>query len=172
MRVKTSKSPKLREFKCVICGNTFYNRFSPAEVLLGKGKVCSKECKIKHSSIVNRRGEFKKCLACGKEFWVRPSEIKKGSGKYCSRKCWSPTERGKAISIDGYYVISGIKVHRMIMEKHIGRKLLFSEIVHHINEDKFDNDIKNLKIVSRKEHNIIHKFLTKERRKKCADKLR
>jgi len=39
------------------------------------------------------------------------------------------------------------------------------EIVHHINEDKLDNRIENLKIVSRSEHNKIHKFL-KNRRKR------
>jgi hypothetical protein len=67
--------------------------------------------------------------------------------------------RGKAISVDGYYVINNIKVHRTIMEKHIGRKLLPTEIVHHINQDRFDNRIENLEMVSRGEHNRIHKFL-------------
>ena len=48
------------------------------------------------------------------------------------------------------------KVHRTLMEKHIGRKLLPTEIVHHINFDKLDNRIENLQIVSRSEHNKIH----------------
>jgi hypothetical protein len=27
------------------------------------------------------------CLACGKEFFTKPSHIKKGWGKYCSKEC-------------------------------------------------------------------------------------
>ena len=42
------------------------------------------------------------------------------------------------------------------MEKIIGRKLLSTEIVHHINEDKKDNSPDNLSIESRASHNRKH----------------
>ena len=47
--------------------------------------------------------------------------------------------------------------HRWIMEKHIGRKLTRKEAVHHIDENKENNEIENLKLISFSEHIRIHK---------------
>ena len=46
--------------------------------------------------------------------------------------------------------------HRYVMEINLGRKLLKHEIVHHLNEDKQDNNLTNLEIVTRAEHNKAH----------------
>lgn len=57
------------------------------------------------------------------------------------------------IRINGEY----IPEHRLIMEKHIGRKLESSEIVHHINKDLTDNRIENLELLKdQSEHASIH----------------
>lgn len=69
--------------------------------------------------------------------------------------------------------INGVKrdEHRVIMEKHIGRKLGRDEIVHHLNENKRDNRIDNLIIVTRAEHGRMHqtgRVLSKETRQKLS----
>lgn len=49
-----------------------------------------------------------------------------------------------------------IDEHRLIMERHLGRKLLSSEIVHHKDGDKSNNDLENLDVMSRSEHSRVH----------------
>lgn len=47
-------------------------------------------------------------------------------------------------------------VHRLVMAKHLGRKLRGDEIVHHIDGNGLNNDLSNLELMSRSEHSKIH----------------
>lgn len=65
------------------------------------------------------------------------------------------TERGyRWRSING----EEVREHRHVMEQHLGRKLRKDELVHHINEDRADNRLENLQVVSRSEHTKIHRL--------------
>ncbi len=46
--------------------------------------------------------------------------------------------------------------HRLVMEQHIGRYLTKDEVVHHINEDRQDNRIENLQLMTKSEHTRYH----------------
>ncbi|MCR4307676.1 MAG: HNH endonuclease [Candidatus Berkelbacteria bacterium] len=61
--------------------------------------------------------------------------------------------------------------HRLIIEKEIGRYLLPDEHIHHINENKQDNRLENLRIVSPQEHAAIH-WKNPEARKKVSDRVK
>ena len=111
----------------------------------------------------------KPCESCGNGFKPRHS-----GSKYCSRRClWdqnakrTPHNKGCGngwIDKRGYkwvYVVeNGRSVakreHRLIMESHIGRKLLAEELVHHLNGIKSDNRIENLEIENWADHTEHH----------------
>lgn len=62
-----------------------------------------------------------------------------------------------------YYVTKrngkSIRRHRLIAEQMLGRPLIKGEIVHHKNEKIRDDRLKNLKIVTPKEHSHIHNYV-------------
>ena len=50
-----------------------------------------------------------------------------------------------------------MNTHREIMERRIGRRLKYNEVVHHKNGDTSDNRIENLEMMSRSEHSKVHR---------------
>lgn len=53
---------------------------------------------------------------------------------------------------DTYRKVAGRHEHRVVAERKVGRKLTRSDIVHHKNEIKRDNDPDNLEVTTRSKH--------------------
>ena len=105
------------------------------------------------------------CSICKKKFYASRKKV-----KVCSRACYgkyyvgdkSPKWKGGKGNHSGGYLTTrigeGVYVltHRLVYEKHLGRKLGDDEHVHHIDGNKSNNDIKNLQLMSKSEHQSFH----------------
>ena len=79
---------------------------------------------------------------------------------YNYRKPSTPIEKGeRRVNSNGYILIrtdNGIELeHRVIMERLLGRRLNNNEVVHHINNDRIDNNPDNLQLLTKEEHDLI-----------------
>lgn len=79
--------------------------------------------------------------------------------------------KGTTIKQSGYIEYTrgehkGRRVHDVLMEKVLGRRLQKNEVVHHIDGNKSNNDINNLIVMDNKEHVRLHALNNYKKRKR------
>jgi len=134
--------------KCSFCGQE--NHYPLWQIRANKTErfYCSRDHRYKGQIGVSLSEETKKKM----------SEASKGvlktGGVYTARGYMfvlSPEHPHK--SSTGY-----VRKHRLVMEEHLGRFLNTGEVIHHVNENKMDNRIENLRLFnSHSEHMKMHK---------------
>lgn len=119
---------------------------------------------------VNGKIKYKVLCSCGKESTSRPEHLLSGNSKSCGHVnadksknrpgSSSPSWKGgRHLNSHGYVYVYDPKhpnsksngyvlEHRRVYSNYLGRPLLKSEQVHHVNGDKQDNRIENLELWS------------------------
>lgn len=120
---------RIYPIQCGWCGVTFVPTYrAKSQRALCCSKSCGLRLKRKLDPNVWRGNRSKR--------WNGGRIIRKG---YALR--WQP-DHPTLIGTQRKYVYE----HRLVMEKHLGRQLLRTEVVHHRNGDKLDNRVENLEL--------------------------
>ena len=123
-----------------------------------------KFCSVKCRSLSRLKGQWKDCPVCKKKFYSPPYDLKRGWGTTCSHMCYKIYKRTVLcppkphVSSTGYMVIFDektkrmVQLHRVVMEKYLGRKLETWEVIHHLDGNKTNNELSNLSITVQNVH--------------------
>lgn len=166
---------------CETCGKAFY--VSQTQKINGR-RFCSNKChnKSQESKVAVR------CEVCGAVKTFSKSTAK--NRRCCSLKCYEQFRyknglgrhhNGKEARLNsfGYVMIwepthskrGWAFEHRVLVEKHLGRRLRSDEHVHHIDSDKTNNALPNLQVVDGRTHGRITGKINTARRKSTEQRL-
>ena len=154
---------------CLICQKEFIRK---PGTLSEKQWRLRRYCSLLCAGVAKKlRRVSKVCVWCGKEFFV-PKHL--NYRKFCSVDCKIARDSqtgskhkdwkgGRTIDEKGYVRLrnrSQLSLyeyeHRKVLEEVLGRKLGKKEVVHHVDGNRLNNDIDNLRIMDRAEHTRFH----------------
>lgn len=161
--------------KCFICGIEIKIKYNESKKYFKEKKTCSPKCfHIRHSKLMKGRevseetrrkiGLKHKGKKISPETTIKRLRTLRKNGNELLGSKNHKWNGGRLIDKDGYIQVrisTGYyrREHRVLMEQYLGRKLGSEEMVHHINENKKDNRISNLQILTRSEHAKLHQNL-------------
>ena len=144
---------------CKECDRPFHR--SPSKVY--RNNFCSWACRKGYHG---EKRLVTTCLHCGAVITKTPFQAKRSRTQnfFCNLACSAAHTRTGTINNQGYRAISfnnkTLQEHRLVMEQHLGRKLLPDEDVHHKDGNRLNNALDNLQIVDHGAHTRLHRGLT------------
>lgn len=171
-RWETRERAKKVKLICLNCKKEFELNASETRVKENKVHYCSAKCRDE----ARKTGKIVKCKNCGNGFYTTRNDF---CNKKCAREFTSKNMKHKLYMENGYLIKykkgynkkGNAKLHRLIMEEYLGRKLAPDEVVHHIDGDKLNNDISNLRVMKNGEHSKLHRNQELQKGKKLFKKL-
>lgn len=144
---------------CAQCGRGFYAR--PSEDRRDR-RFCSKSCATTARNLTDTNPSFHRDISGERNPMFGKGLSGPAHPMFGRRGSEAPAWKGgRKHRRDGYVQVwtsSGyILEHRLIMEQQVGRPLLASEVVHHLDHDPSNNTVDNLQLLSSQaEHARLH----------------
>lgn len=134
---------------CQICSRTFYAR--PGHLKVGWGKFCSRRCQFQGQ----KNGINVKCATCGELVYRTPKNFKHSKSKafFCDKSCFATWKNQHLIVGEKHSNWKyGENAYRNIMKRSgavqvcrmCGIKDFRVLLVHHVDGNRKNNDLKNL----------------------------
>lgn len=155
---------ELQTLKCRSCKKILHisNFFKNRHKKCGFDNQCKSCIKVSENY-----GKWLNCELCGNLFYIKHRNISNRKHLKCV-SCITKIRVVKTTTLNKYVIDKGYKrnksgsfQHRNLMEEFLGRKLNKTEIVHHIDGDKFNNTLNNLWLTNLSLHGKAHSSLEK-----------
>ncbi len=150
------------DITCDFCSKKFLRK--PSQIKRCKNCFCSTECQYK----ARRKGRYVNCFICKKQVYKQQKDLLQSQSKkyFCSRSCSNKWHGSEFVGekhpnwIDGRFVYKNI-----LLKTKIARICFLCDnkntqvlVAHHIDQNRKNNNFKNLIWLCRNCHHLVHNY--------------